>query len=52
MRCRQLPGGIWQNRYAGANRNIDLFIDDRMVAPVAKAEPSDDKAYHLTMHLF
>ena len=26
MKCHQLPGGIWQSRYAGASRNIDSFI--------------------------
>ncbi len=44
--------GIWQNRCAEASRNIDTCIGDRMVALVAKAEPSDNKAYLPPRHSF
>jgi hypothetical protein len=52
MRSRQLPVGIWQSRYAGASRNIDLFNCNHMLTLVVKVKHSDDKAYHLTMHFF
>jgi len=44
MKFHQLHGDTLQNRYAGASRNID--------SSVAKAEPSYNKAYHLSLHLF
>ena len=34
MKSRQLHGGIWQSRYAGASRNIDSFICIQMVTRV------------------
>jgi hypothetical protein len=43
MKCHQLPGGTWQSRYAGANRNIDPLPDIEQPIPFALATISTRK---------
>jgi hypothetical protein len=43
MKYRQLHGGIWQSRYAGASRIIDPLPDIEQPTPFALASISTRK---------